>query len=404
MLFIIKMSNYNIISRQNYGLVKGAQIMPRKGENIYKRKDGRWEGRFRKYRDANGKIKYGYVYARSYTEVKIKLNKIKQEITIPAESGTTDIIVRTFSEVVKEWITYKTPLLKESSVAKYTNIINLHLLPFFHEQTMQSISVQRLEEFYKKLLLKVTPKGTLLAPKTTLDILSVMKSILVYANTKKYLQYLPPLRFECRPLVKKLVILSERNQKILSSYLCLHLTYRNLGILICMYTGIRLGEICALTWEDISLTEGSIYIDKTIQRVQKEHNGKKTMLIIATPKTPSSIRTIPIPNQLLQIIKSSELPQKGYLLTGSTEKYIEPRTYQYHFKKLLQRCKIPETNFHALRHTFATRCVELGFDIKTLSEILGHSSINITLNRYVHPSFDLKKQNMNKMNELISFR
>ncbi|MFR9000911.1 MAG: site-specific integrase [Anaerobutyricum soehngenii] len=204
--------------------------------------------------------------------------------------------------------------------------------------------------------------------------------------------------------MKKLVILSERNQKILSSYLCLHLTYRNLGILICMYTGIRLGEICALTWEDISLTEGSIYIDKTIQRVQKEHNGKKTMLIIATPKTPSSIRTIPIPNQLLQIIKSSELPQKGYLLTGSTEKYIEPRTYQYHFKKLLQRCKIPETNFHALRHTFATRCVELGFDIKTLSEILGHSSINITLNRYVHPSFDLKKQNMNKMNELISFR
>lgn len=156
--------------------------MPRKGENIYKRKDGRWEGRFRKYRDANGKIKYGYVYARSYTEVKIKLNKIKQEITIPAESGTADIIVRTFSEVVKEWITYKTPLLKESSVAKYTNIINLHLLPFFHEQTMQSISVQRLEEFYKKLLLKVTPKGTLLAPKTTLDILSVMKSILVYAK------------------------------------------------------------------------------------------------------------------------------------------------------------------------------------------------------------------------------
>ena len=134
------------------------------------------------------------------------------------------------------------------------------------------------EEFYKKLLLKVTPKGTLLAPKTTLDILSVMKSILVYANTKKYLQYLPPLRFECRPLVKKLVILSERNQKILSSYLCLHLTYRNLGILICMYTGIRLGEICALTWEDISLTEGSIYIDKTIQRVQKEHNGKKQCL------------------------------------------------------------------------------------------------------------------------------
>lgn len=95
---------------------------------------------------------------------------------------------------------------------------------------------------------------------------------------------------------------------------------------------------------------------------------------------------------------------QGYLLTGSYERYIEPRNYQYHFKKILQQCKIPQTNFHTLRHTFATRCVELGFDVKTLSEILGHSNINITLNRYVHPSFNLKKQNMNKMNKLIAVK
>ena len=125
------------------------------------------------------------------------------------------------------------------------------------------------------------------------------------------------------------------------------------------------------------------------------------MLIIATPKTPSSIRTIPIPNQLLQIIKSSELPQKGYLLTGSTEKYIEPRTYQYHFKKLLQRCKIPETNFHALRHTFATRCIEAGMKPKTLQMLLGHSNIGITMNLYVHTTEEEKKKEMDLVAEAL---
>ena len=378
--------------------------MSRKGENIYKRKDGRWEGRYCKTRNENGKIKYGYVYARTYTDVKNKLERVKKNYFVFHEKNGTKIIIRTFSDVAREWLCYKKPLLKEASLSKYTNIINLHLLPFFRDQDIHNITLEQMESFYNGLLITKTVKGTALAPKTTLDILSVMKAILLYATTKKYMNILPVLRYEYRAVPKKLVVLSGRNQKILSTYLCLNLTYRNLGLLICMYTGIRLGEACALSWEDISLTEGYIYIHKTMQRIQKEHNGKKTMIIITEPKTQSSIRTIPLPRQLIQLIKSSKLPMQGYLLTGSYEKYIEPRSYQYHFKKILQQCKIPQTNFHTLRHTFATRCVELGFDIKTLSEILGHSNINITLNRYVHPSFDLKKQNMNKINKLIAVK
>lgn len=378
--------------------------MSRKGENIYKRKDGRWEGRYCKTRNENGKIKYGYVYARTYTDVKNKLERVKKNYFVFHEKSGTNIIIRTFSDVAREWLCYKKPLLKEASLSKYTNIINLHLLPFFRDQDIHNITLEQMESFYNGLLITKTVKGTALAPKTTLDILSVMKAILLYATTKKYMNILPVLRYEYRAVPKKLVVLSGRNQKILSTYLCLNLTYRNLGLLICMYTGIRLGEACALSWEDISLTEGYIYIHKTMQRIQKEHNGKKTMIIITEPKTQSSIRTIPLPRQLIQLIKSSKLPMQGYLLTGSYEKYIEPRSYQYHFKKILQQCKIPQTNFHTLRHTFATRCVELGFDIKTLSEILGHSNINITLNRYVHPSFDLKKQNMNKINKLIAVK
>lgn len=378
--------------------------MSRKGENIYKRKDGRWEGRYCKTRDESGKIKYGYVYARTYADTKSKLELVKKECLSLPEKSTGNFSIHTFADVAGEWLLYKKRILKETSISKYNNIINIHLLPFFREQDIHNITLEQMEAFYNALLMTKTAKGTALAPKTTLDILSVMKAILFYATTKKYMNILPVLRFEYRAVPKKLVVFSGRNQKILSTYLCLNLTYRNIGLLICMYTGIRLGEACALTWEDISLTEGCIYIHKTMQRIQKEHNGKKTMIIIAEPKTQSSIRTIPLPRQLIQLIKSSKLPMQGYLLTGSYERYIEPRNYQYHFKKILQQCKIPQTNFHTLRHTFATRCVELGFDVKTLSEILGHSNINITLNRYVHPSFNLKKQNMNKMNKLIAVK
>ena len=362
--------------------------MPRKGENIYKRKDGRWEARYHKSRNADGSIRYGYVYARSYTEVKNKLVRKQKEISIINPSVGSNSI-RTFASTAGEWLVYKTPFLKDASVSKYSNIIHLHLIPFFQEQSVHSITYKKVEEFYNSLHMKT---------------ISVMKSILLYANTKGYTRFLPLIRFKSKISVKKLVILSSRNQEILSSYLCLNLTYRNLGLLICMYTGIRLGEACALTWEDVAIKDGFIYINKTMQRIQKEHGGKKTMVIVAEPKTESAIRTIPLPGQLLQIIKSSQLPKTGYLLTGSFEKYIEPRNYHYYFQKVLRQCGIPKTNFHTLRHTFATRCVELGFDIKTLSEILGHSNINITLNRYVHPSFDLKKQNMNKINKLIAVK
>lgn len=273
--------------------------MSRKGENIYKRKDGRWEGRYCKTRDESGKIKYGYVYARTYTDTKSKLELVKKECLSLPEKSTGNFSIHTFADVAGEWLLYKKRILKETSISKYNNIINIHLLPFFREQDIHNITLEQMEAFYNALLMTKTAKGTALAPKTTLDILSVMKAILFYATTKKYMNILPVLRFEYRAVPKKLVVLSGRNQKILSTYLCLNLTYRNLGLLICMYTGIRLGEACALTWEDISLTEGYIYIHKTMQRIQKEHNGKKTMIIIAEPKTQSSIRTIPLPRQLI---------------------------------------------------------------------------------------------------------
>ena len=164
-----------------------------------------------------------------------------------------------------------------------------------------------------------------------------------------------------------------------------------------MFSGLRIGELCALEWGDISLESGTIYIHQNIQRIQIKGNGeKKTEVVITTPKSQCSIRTIPMPEFLISILREADIERRGYLLTGS-KKYLEPRSMENHFHKILDEISMRQVNFHTLRHTFATRCIEVGFDIKSLSEILGHANVNITLNRYVHPSFQLKKENMERL-------
>lgn len=180
---------------------------------------------------------------------------------------------------------------------------------------------------------------------------------------------------------------------------------KNIGILISLFTGLRIGELCALTWENISIENENIHVNRTLQRIQivnaDEQSSSKTQIIITSPKSVCSIRTIPLPKSIISVLQKIEV-KEGYLLTGNIEKYVEPRSMQYHFKKVLSKCGIEIVNFHVLRHTFATRCIELGFDVKTLSELLGHSNVNITMSRYVHPSFELKKENMQRLSQLLS--
>ena len=200
-------------------------------------------------------------------------------------------------------------------------------------------------------------------------------------------------------------VLHLTEQKILCEYLSDHISERNIGILLCLFIGLRIGEICALKWEDISLTEKTIHVHHTIQRIQIEGNSnKKTKVIITTPKSKCSIRTIPIPDNIINILNKISPNQCGFLLTGTEKKYVEPRTMQNHLKKVLESASLRSVNFHALRHTFATRCVEVGFDIKSLSEILGHANVNITMNRYVHPTMDLKRDNMQKLSTLFAVK
>ena len=207
-----------------------------------------------------------------------------------------------------------------------------------------------------------------------------------------------------RPTVhkKELEVLTKEEQEKLVNSIKRHVTCENIGILLSLYAGLRLGEICALQWQDIDVDSGTISVTKTMQRIQRktECQHGKTVVITDSPKSQNSIRKIPIPNFLREELKrlSAKCSPASYVLTAREDKYIEPRAYQYKFKKYLEKAEIRDINFHALRHTFATRAIEQNIDVKVLSEILGHATVNFTLDRYVHLSFSFKKQNMEKLN------
>lgn len=237
-----------------------------------------------------------------------------------------------------------------------------------------------------------------LAPKTVNSVISILKNVLDYASKEPGFQTADIKDVSVREQKKPMQVFSIAEQSILSRYLCNNPNPCNIGILLCLYTGMQIGEICALKWGDILLDEQYLFIHQTMQRIQMNGDkSKKTKVLIGPPKSEYSIRKIPIPSEMLQLLVQVKRQNEAFLLTGMIHSYIEPRCMENRFKTVIDKCGVSKLNFHALRHTFATRCIELGFDIKSLSEILGHANVNITLNRYVHPSMDLKQANMNRL-------
>ncbi len=368
--------------------------MSRHGKNIYLRKDGRWEGRYQKCRE-NGKVKYGYVFGKTYEEAEQKLNKqASEEPKISNES---------FETISSEWLRLQKPELKLSSVAKYKNTLHNYLIPQYGSRDVDSITRNEVTEFSRDLLISGGKRSEGLSAKTVNSVLSVMRNIFQYASREKGLPVADISDISMKQSQKPLRILSQNEQQKLNEFLCGDLTFCNLGILVCLYTGLRIGEVCALKWEDMLLEEPCIYVHKTMQRIQLfDDEERKTKVVILPPKSDCSIRRIPLPENLLSLLLTNQKSGDAFLLTGTANAYIEPRTLENHFKAVAKACDIPNVHFHVLRHTFATRCVELGFDAKSLSEILGHANVNITMNRYVHPSMDLKKKNMNRLSDLLT--
>lgn len=376
------------------------QFMPKTGENIYKRKDGRWEGRYIKER-VDGKARYGAVYARSYREVKVKLDMAKKGL----EKKVLPIVkTRKMEDIGNEWLTEATVTLKESSTNKYEDILRCYILPEFGENELSEITNQRIIDFTNSLLLNGGANKQGLTPTTVAGILSAINGIRVYAMRRDYMVGFSTKCVNLKREQKDIRVFSFEEEKQLVAYLQEHMDLSALGILICLFTGIRVGELCALKWDDINLSEKKMYVCKTMQRIRaKSTTNSKTEIKILEPKSACSIRTIPLPDFIMEWVKEYHTPET-FLLTGDRCRYVEPRTMQNRFKKVLVSCGIQDANFHATRHTFATRCIELGFDVKSLSEILGHASVAITMNRYVHPTMALKAENMNRFTNLFSVK
>lgn len=381
--------------------------MPRKGENIYKRKDGRWEGRYIRDR-VNGKVKYGYVFAHSYKEVKIKLTDAKARLALNTSAVpviASELLIWSFSRASDEWIQANKSQWKESSTVKYINILNNHLLTEFGQRNITDIARADIQAYISKLLTSSGRNNAGLAPKTVNSIISVMKNIFEFTAETKQCTLISFNGLNVKQPQKQMRILSQAEQSLLTEYLLEESSNTDIGILLSLYTGLRVGEVCALKWEDISFRDNCIHVHKTMQRIQvKGNSDHKSEIIISAPKSECSVRDVPIPDKLLLMLQKRQNAPYTYFLTGKTNLYVEPRTMQNRFKSTIKKAGIALANFHALRHTFATRCIELGFDIKSLSEILGHASVNITLNRYVHPSMELKQKNMNKLSDLLAVK
>lgn len=362
--------------------------MPRKGENIYKRKDGRWEGRYLKYIPGE-KPKFGYVYAHSYREAREKLREAAakwKEQPVPQKGEPLR-----FEAAAMAWEQQTFPQIKESSRVKYHTTLQRHLFPTIGQTPLTELTHQKIEALSQELL-------RTLAPRTVSDILTVLRSVLRFAKVGGAEVPCDGSSIRIRRPPVEIRVFSHSEQAILLRYIFDNLTPRNAGILLSMTTGLRVGEICALKWEDISLDEGMLYVRHTLHRLQNlSAEGPRTKIVETTPKTASSARAIPLPEDLVRVLSSLPGTREGYFLTGDPNRCIEPRSLQYHFDRMIRLCGIEHANYHALRHTFATRCVELGFDVKSLSELLGHSAVSMTLDRYVHPTMELKRSHMQRL-------
>lgn len=363
--------------------------MKKRCDGIYHRKDGLWEARYIKEVDMLGKKKYGSVYARSYREAREKRQDALDHILLYQTNKPTRKI--TVLELANEWLQINKNNLKPSTFQRYQGLLKNHIEGIIGHMSIIYINTLTIHKFSVKLL----EKG--LSNQSVNAILVFLHSCMKYGHRQYNLPLPEFIYLSCTR--KEMRVLSESEQKTLVNYLLTDMDIYKLGVLTALYTGLRIGELCALYWDDIE--DDCIKVRRTMQRLKSE-KGPGTELHIGAPKTETSIRTIPIPSFLKEKIESFRQEDKlSYFLSAEGMPITEPRVLQYKFKKFLEEAGIKEANFHALRHTFATRCVELGFELRSLSEVLGHSSSTVTLDKYVHSTYLLKKQNMELLNKTI---
>lgn len=301
---------------------------------------------------------------------------------------------KTFQELSESWCETKRPLVKHSTMCAYLLTLKTHLLPRFGERT--SIAESDVQRFVIEKL------SCGFAKKTVRDMVAVLKSIVKYGGKHKLFPFEDwEIEYPKNAETNRLPILTLKHQRILMRYLIEKPTSQNIGVLLALCTGMRIGEVCALQWQNVDFRQRVIIVKVTVSRVYN-CELKSTEMIHSSPKTKNSYREIPISNQLFQCLKTVKKTSVSPYVVGSASVHSkEPRSYRDYFSRLLKRLGIPQIVFHGRRHTFATRCIESGCDYKTISAILGHSNVATTLNLYVHPNYNQKRRCVERMNRYL---
>lgn len=305
------------------------------------------------------------------------------------------------AELCGTWLREQKHRIAPSTYVKYEQLIRRYILSFFSEKSCNDLKEQDLEAFSQYIRQEFASENLSAGNQRTSIML--LNRILEYGNQHHFISF----KTHIMPNIKRkkafVRVFSQAELYKLESYIDAHPHNYTLAILIALYSGVRIGELCAIRWNDIDFNNGTLMIARSVQRINTQDgtSKKKTELRISLPKSNAGIRLIPLPSFIIEYIRPffSTENLDHYLLTNC-EMPMEPRTLQYAYRRILQICQIPYLNFHCLRHTFATRCVTLGWDMKTLGEILGHSEIQITMEYYFHSSFEYKREQMNKLQRI----
>lgn len=371
--------------------------MARHGENIRKRIDGRWEGRYKVFDESKGKYIYRSVYGKDYEDAKEKLSEVRFGLVCrggtdrrkTVETRAANAVL--FSQAGWEWLSEVERRRKYSTYMKYNTIYRTRLADVIGSCRLSSDMAQELRE---KIFDHLSEKG--LSESLQKSVICVVNQILAFADRHYQVGVSKLKRPPIKARKKTVVTLSRAEQAALLGYIYGQMDKYRSAVLLCLYTGLRLGELCALRWTDIDLEGKTLTVNRTVQRIAVPGHITKTILLETAPKSESSKRTVPLTPELLDILFRLRGGQP-YVFGG--EKLLEPRTMQYHFKKILRETGVEGKTFHTLRHTFATNCVENGMDVKSLSELLGHSDVKITLNLYVHPTMDSKRKQIGALSD-----
>jgi integrase len=363
--------------------------MARRERNIYKRKDGRYEARFIKSRDESGKAVYGTVYARSYAEVKEKLVQAKSinRMMKCSKKATIASELELYLKSIKNRI-------KPSTYGIYQGYIERYIALYFGDTHCDRLTTEIMQGFVNRLI----DNG--LSAVTVQSVFCFLKNGLKNTFTQDLFDVVLPKKIK-----NDVEVLSVDEQKRLETAARASDNIDYIAVMLCLYMGLRIGEVCGLLWSSIDFERRLLHVRRTVQRIKNsDYNGEsktapKTIITCLTPKSTASLRSIPLPEFLVFLLSDYRKQARSddeYVISRN-DMFIEPRNLQYRFQNLLLAANVKQVNFHATRHTFAVRALENGFDIKTLSEILGHSSATVTLQKYAHTLDEHKRRSMESL-------